>query len=297
MESVWQVEIDEKARETLSITFPEAIFPNIERFTDVRECKGLKSVDIVAGGFPCQDLSVAGRRAGLNGERSGLWFEFHRILADVKPRWVVVENVPGLLSSHKGRDFAVILRGLVELGYGVCWRVLDAQYFGLAQRRKRVFIVGSLGDYSCLQVLFESEGVSGDPPESRKAGTEVAHTLRSRTQKNSSMAGQGGEDDYNIIPDQQVATPITATMATTKTPNDTQTGRPSNLIVFQQNQRDEVRVLGDVAGALQSQPGMKQQNYVAASRLDRVRRPVRLVTRKNKARRCAAPQVGRIKFP
>lgn len=219
METTWQVEQDVKAQETLA-----AHFPNVERHSDVRECKGLKPVDVISGGFPCQDLSVAGRRAGLTGERSGLWFEFHRILSELKPRWCVIENVPGLLSSNEGRDFTVILRGLVELGYGVCWRILDAQYFGVAQRRRRVFIVGSLGDFSCCQVLFESEGLSGNPAKSRKAGKEVAytvranpshsgdkgdggvnttliaHTLRSRECKpGGSMPGRGGEDDFNIV--------------------------------------------------------------------------------------------------
>ena len=83
---------------------------------------------------------MAGHRAGLAGERSGLWFEFHRIVTELKPRWVVVENVPGLLSSNEGRDFAVILRGLVECGYGVAYRILDAQYFGVAQPRPPVFL-------------------------------------------------------------------------------------------------------------------------------------------------------------
>lgn len=216
---MWQVESDPKARETLA-----AHFLKVERFTDVRECEGLKPVNVISGGFPCQDLSVAGRRAGLAGERSGLWFEFHRILSELKPRWCVIENVPGLLSSDEGRDFAIILRGLVELGYGVCWRILDAQYFGVAQRRRRVFIVGSLGDYSCCEVLFEPEGLSGDPAKSREAGKEVAyslranpshsgdkgdggvnttliaHTLRSRERKAGvSMPGRGGEDDFNVI--------------------------------------------------------------------------------------------------
>jgi len=218
IDTVWQVEIDLKARDTLSVHF------NTERFPDVRECKGLEPVDVVSGGFPCQDLSVAGRHAGLAGERSGLWFEFHRILAELKPRWCVIENVPGLLSSNGGRDFAIILRGLVELGYGVCWRILDAQYFGVAQRRRRVFIVGSLTNFSCCQVLFESEGLSGNPATRRKAGKEVAYslranpshsgdkgdggvnttpvaqTLRSRQSKPGvSMPGRGGEDDFNVI--------------------------------------------------------------------------------------------------
>lgn len=120
----------------------------------------------------CQDLSVAGKRNGLTGERSGLWFEFERIIDEMRPKWVVIENVPGLLSSARGDDFAVILRALDGFGYGVAWRVLDSQYFGVPQRRRRVFIVGSLGDLSCGQVLFEQEGVSGDIEETEESQQE-----------------------------------------------------------------------------------------------------------------------------
>jgi len=150
------------------------------RHADVRAVgrHNLATVDLVCGGFPCQDLSVAGNRAGLAGERSGLWHEFHRILAELRPRWVVVENVPGLLSSDGGRDMGVVLRGLAELGYGWAYRVLDAQYFGVAQRRRRVFIVGCLGDAArAVQVLFEPESCDGDSPPSRKARQDLAGTL------------------------------------------------------------------------------------------------------------------------
>ena len=163
----WQVEIDDYATHIL-----EKHWPNVARYRDVRECgaANLEPVDVVCGGFPCQDVSVAGKRAGLAGERSGLWYEFHRILAELKPRWVVIENVPGLLSSNRGRDFAAILRGLAGLGYLSAWRVLDAQYFGVPQRRRRVFLVGCLGDGRAAQVLFEREGGAWDSPPSREAG-------------------------------------------------------------------------------------------------------------------------------
>jgi DNA (cytosine-5)-methyltransferase 1 len=127
----------------------------------------------------CQDLSVAGRRAGLHGERSGLWWQFRRIVREFRPRWVLVENVPGLLSSRGGRDFAVVLRGLVKCGYCVAWRILDAQYFGLAQRRRRVFLVASLGSGRAAQVLFEPVSLPRDPAQGRKAWQDVAGTLGS----------------------------------------------------------------------------------------------------------------------
>jgi DNA (cytosine-5)-methyltransferase 1 len=106
---------------------------------------GAAAVGLLCGGFPCQDVSVAGRRAGLDGTRSGLFFEFARIAAELRPAWILVENVPGLLSSADGRDFAVVLATLADLGYGLAWRVLDARYFGVPQRRRRVFIVGCAG--------------------------------------------------------------------------------------------------------------------------------------------------------
>lgn len=170
-------------------------FPNAKLFDDVRKV-GLQthekgSIDIICGGFPCQDVSVAGKRAGLAGERSGLWFEFARIIDELEPRWVVAENVPGLLSSNKGQDFAVIIQWLAERGYGVSWRILDAQHFGVPQRRRRVFIVGSLGNGNSAKVLFESEGMSGNTPPRREAGKEVAFTIGTNT-GSSSKKGDGG---------------------------------------------------------------------------------------------------------
>jgi DNA (cytosine-5)-methyltransferase 1 len=164
MRCVAQAEMDQHASEVL-----KHHWPNVTHLKDVRDVTrdSFRSIDVLCGGFPCQDVSVAGKRAGLDGERSGLWFEFYRIIKEHTPRWVVIENVPGLLTSNRGRDFAVIIDGLVKCGYGVCWRVLDAQYFGLAQRRKRVFIVASFGDGRCAEVLFEREGSTGNSKPSR----------------------------------------------------------------------------------------------------------------------------------
>jgi DNA (cytosine-5)-methyltransferase 1 len=179
MEIRWQCEIDKAAREVL-----RRHWPNATLYEDVRNVGiGAASVDVVCGGFPCQDVSVAGRRAGLAGERSGLWFEFHRILSELAPEWVVIENVPGLLSSNDGRDFAVILRGLVELRYGVVWRVLDSQHFRVPQRRRRVFIVGHLGDGRAAEVLFEREGGAGDSVSGGETGTDIAAPVTARTHK------------------------------------------------------------------------------------------------------------------
>jgi DNA (cytosine-5)-methyltransferase 1 len=197
MRCAWQVEIDDKARSVL-----ERHWPDVNRSVcDVTKAgrHNLRPVDLICGGFPCQGVSVAGRREGLADKRSGLWFEFHRILGELAPRWVIVENVPGLLSSNGGRDFAVILRGLVELGYGVCWRILDAQYFGVAQRRRRVFIVGSLGTGRAAEVLFEREGSAWHPAPSREAGARTAVPLTESFAKH--HGASAGKDSYphNLI--------------------------------------------------------------------------------------------------
>jgi DNA (cytosine-5)-methyltransferase 1 len=138
------------------------------------KCRGFRDVELVHGGFPCQDISVAGNRAGLAGDRSGLWWEFHRILGELRPRWCVIENVAGLLSSNGGRDLGAILGALGELGYGYAYRVLDARFFGVPQRRRRVFIVGHLGGRGAAEVLLEPEGVRRNPAAGREAGQVVA---------------------------------------------------------------------------------------------------------------------------
>lgn len=155
MECVAQVEINKAARGVLATHYP-----HVERLEDVTKVgkHNLPSVDLICGGSPCQDVSVAGHRKGLAGERSGLFFEFIRILNELAPAWFVFENVPGLLSSNGGRDFGVILSSLVNIGYRCTWRVLDAQHFGVPQRRRRVFIVGHLRDGRSAEILFEREG-------------------------------------------------------------------------------------------------------------------------------------------
>lgn len=171
-------------------------------FGDIRTvgAHNLPAADAICGGFPCQDLSVAGNRAGLAGDRSGLWYEFHRILAELRPRWVVIENVPGLLSSQSGRDMAIVLGGLAKLGYGWAYRVLDAQYFGVAQSRRRVFIVGCLGDTgAAVQVLFEPESCDGDSAPSRQARQGIAASLTSGSGVGSNDPGRRREDDVNLV--------------------------------------------------------------------------------------------------
>jgi DNA (cytosine-5)-methyltransferase 1 len=155
MEVVYQCEINK-----FGVSVLKRHWPNIPLSPDIKNVKISdipKEANLWCGGFPCQDLSSAnqGKRRGLDGERSGLFYEFARLVKERKPRWIVLENVPGLLNSDQGEDFRCVLEELDELGYGVSWRILDAKYFGTPQRRRRVYIVGSLGSLRSSRVLFE----------------------------------------------------------------------------------------------------------------------------------------------
>jgi DNA-cytosine methyltransferase len=151
-------EIDPYANAVLAERFPSAI--NLGSISEVNAHE-IPQADIWSGGFPCQDLSVAGKRAGFAGRRSSLAFTFIDLMAERKPQWVVLENVPGLFTSNKGADFGRLLYEMERIGYGVSWRILNAQHFGIAQRRRRVFIVASLESDRAAQVLFECEGGCG----------------------------------------------------------------------------------------------------------------------------------------
>lgn len=182
---VASVEIDDAARRVLRNHFPESV-----TFADIRSVTGeqLKSVGfipehgVLAAGWPCQDLSRAGRRAGLSGDRSGLFWHVIRLIDEVAPRWFVLENVPGLLSSglgpeRPGGDMGVVVKALEKLGYGVAWRVLDAQYFGVPQRRRRIFFVGCFGNISGpIEVLLESPCRAVPANQSRTQGSQSRGT-------------------------------------------------------------------------------------------------------------------------
>ena len=153
-------EIDPYACAVLAERFPDA--PNLGSITEV-EANDIPEADIWSGGFPCQDLSVAGKRAGFAGKRSSLAFTFLDLVEQRRPRWLVLENVPGLFSSNNGADFGRLLYEMEQLGYGVSWRTLDARYFGVAQRRRRVFLVASLESDRAAEVLLECEGCERHP--------------------------------------------------------------------------------------------------------------------------------------
>lgn len=133
------------------------------------------AIDLLVGGTPCQSFSIAGLRGGMDDDRGNLSLEFLRLAERKAAKWLVWENVPGVLSSNGGRDFGSFLGALAELGYGFAYRTLDAQYFGVPQRRKRVFVVGYLGDWRrSAAVLLERQGLCGDSPPRREEGQKVA---------------------------------------------------------------------------------------------------------------------------
>jgi DNA (cytosine-5)-methyltransferase 1 len=156
-------------------------YPQVTNFGDMTKYKEWninEPIGLLVGGTPCQSFSVAGLRKGLDDPRGNLALTYVGILDKFRPKWCVWENVPGVLSSGNGRDFGAFLGALGELGYGWAYRVLDAQNFGVAQRRRRVFVVGCLGGWeSAAKVLFESESLSGDIKQSRKTRQEAANSF------------------------------------------------------------------------------------------------------------------------
>jgi site-specific DNA-cytosine methylase len=164
-------EIDPYASAVLAERFPDA--PNLGNITEV-SAHDIPEADIFSGGFPCQDLSVAGKRAGFAGKRSSLAFTYLDLVEQRRPRWIVLENVPGLFTSNHGADFGRLLYEMEQLGYGVSWRVLDARFFGVAQRRRRVFIVGSLESDRSAEVLVECQGCDRHPAPRRSSGEDPA---------------------------------------------------------------------------------------------------------------------------
>lgn len=174
----WFSEIEPFPCRVLKHYYPDV--PNLGDMLKIRENEVFKRsvIDVLVGGTPCQSFSIAGLRGGLDDDRGNLALEFCRILTAKKPRWFCWENVPGVFSSKAGRDFASIIQAFRECGYSIAWRVLDAEYWGLAQRRNRVFVVGNFGDdwRPPVAVLFEPESLFGNTPKGRKKG-QVASAL------------------------------------------------------------------------------------------------------------------------
>ena len=211
IKALWASEI-----EPFPINVSRARFPRMKHLGSVTDINGadIEPVDIITFGSPCQDLSVAGKREGLEGERSHLFFEAVDRINEMRkrthkcyPSFAIWENVPGALSSNEGRDFRAVLEALTEAkipmppsgrwaesgmvrgnGREVAWRCLDAQYWGVPQRRKRIFLIVDFGGYCASEILFEPEGLRGDSPESRKAREETTADVGSGAK----TAGYGG---------------------------------------------------------------------------------------------------------
>ncbi|MFZ5944289.1 MAG: DNA cytosine methyltransferase [Bacillota bacterium] len=266
---VWASEIEPYPIKVTKIRFPEMLHAG-----DITKLKGaeLAPVDVVCGGSPCQDLSVAGKRAGLQGERSGLFMEQIRVIKELRehdarekrtddpvrlrPRYMVWENVPGAFSSADGEDFRAVLEETCRIAdstvsvprppggvwksagailgdqFSLAWRVYDAQYWSVPQRRKRIYLVADFGGHTAPKILFEQDRLLGDsaPCEETRQGAAAC---------SEAGAGDSGGNQSGLEAD-------------------------SDPIAFACNQRDEVRDLHGVSGAIQAQPGMKQQTYISA---------------------------------
>jgi DNA (cytosine-5)-methyltransferase 1 len=274
---VASVEIDKKAQKVLGNHFP-----NSKLFDDVCTIEGKDLYElgfepadgILVGGFPCQDLSVAGKRAGLAGGRSGLFWEIHRLLAETKTKYFILENVPGLLSSNEGRDFGTVIGSLAQLGYGVAWRVLDAQHFGIPQRRRRVFIVGCLGDdgRTPAQILAIAEGRAGYIEKSKKPKQDFAKSIGTSTRAISKIVGTLAARDYKGVGNQYVEEnklvvfePMSAfeeNWKETKVKNALRANasKSSHVVVFDPHRSDGVRIQGDTINTLTSMMGTGGNN-------------------------------------
>jgi len=234
--------------------FPCAVlrhhYPTVPNWGDMEKFKEWPdaAIDVLVGGTPCQSFSVAGLRAGLADPRGNLALVYLAIAERYRPEWLVWENVPGVLSADGGRAFGAFLGGLAVLGYGFAYRVLDAQYAGLAQRRKRVFVVGHLGDWRrAAAVLFESASLRGDPAPSRETREGVANSL-TRGADSSGKGGYAGrrrEDDVNII-----ANPLPGHHPRTDLDNDTHVVHSLRAEDFDASEDGTGRGIPMIVGAL-----------------------------------------------
>jgi len=180
-------------------------YPNVTNYGDMTKFKEWninEPVNILVGGTPCQSFSIAGLRKGLDDPRGNLMLTFLSMAEHFKAKWILWENVTGVLSSNGGADFAALLQGLAQLGYGFSYRVLDAQYFGVPQRRRRVFVVGCLGDWrSAAKVLFEPESLCRDITPSKEKGKEITETAGTLAASGGGLnrpAGNANELDFCV---------------------------------------------------------------------------------------------------
>jgi len=247
-------EIEKFPSQVLAHHYPNV--PNLGDMTKYKEWELNEPIDILVGGTPCQSFSVAGLRKGLDDPRGNLALTYVGILDKFRPKWCIWENVPGVLSSGGGRDFGSFLGALGEVGYGWAYRVLDAQYFGVPQRRRRVFVVGCLGDWkSAAEVLFDSHSLSGNTKKGRKARERVAYpiadcapTLCARDYKgvgNYEVAGGG-----KLIMTEKIAPTLQTSC------NDYSRADGFSMMVYENHPSDSrVKEMGDVCQTVTSSWG------------------------------------------
>lgn len=329
IEPVWAAEV-----EPYPIAVTRSRFPQMEHLGSVTEVHGdkVRPVDVITFGSPCQDLSVAGKRAGIHdGQRSNLFFEAARIIKEMRdatngrhPTFAIWENVPGAFSSNKGADFRCVLEAFVRIsaeisvpgpangrwnpageivgdGFSVAWRQLDAQYWGVPQRRKRIYLVADFRGGRAGEILFERESMRGNPAacgcgalgkdaaahaEGSAGGGRERLTCEVRCQTPwdhqskrvfetdgifpTLPAGSGGgQNDQTVVHDTKPCVCNESGQGywmqgfgCLRAEGENRPSRPSHVVCFAQNQRDEVRDLGDHSGALAATPGMKQQSYL-----------------------------------
>ena len=182
-ECVGVSEIDKFASAVLNYRYPSV--PNLGDMTKYKEWNNELQFEILVGGTPCQSFSVAGLRKGMDDPRGNLALTYVGIAEKYKPKWFIWENVPGVLSSNGGKDFSSFLSAMAEIGYGVVYRILDAQFFGVPQRRRRVFAIGYFGDWRpAAAVLFEPTSVFGNSTKSRKKGQDITPTIKTNSRTN-----------------------------------------------------------------------------------------------------------------
>ena len=240
-EAVAYSEIERFPSEVLAHHYPNT--PNLGDMTKFKEWNLESNVDLLVGGTPCQSFSVAGLRKGLDDPRGNLMLTYLAIAKQYRPNWLVWENVPGVLSSNGGRDFGSFLGGLAECGYGFAYRVLDAQFFGVAQRRRRVFVVGYLGDWRlAAAVLFERHSLQGHPAPSREKRQAVAASVGASASSsgwpadisstlNASFGSKQGLENQHIN-------------------NDCPMFVPAQAIGFESSRRDGVRLYDGISNTL-----------------------------------------------
>lgn len=250
-------EIDEFPSAVLKARYPDV--PNLGDITKVDWTPYRGTVDLVVGGSPCQSFSIAGKREGLSGA-SGLMWEYVRCIQDVMPEWAIWENVPGAFSVERGRAFGQLLESLDDLGYGLAWRVLDAQFMRVperdgdgritrwvgpvAQRRRRVFLVGHLGDMRAAEVLFEPESMRWDTASSKQKRQALAADARRRTEGAGECLTPWDVQSKRVYSLDACGPTLNRGAGMTTTPS---------VLAFAQNQRDEVRLLGgdgSISGSL-----------------------------------------------